>query len=232
MQSSQDNLPKKQESKAEKKPSFKIPFDRIIYFVDGIFAFAMTILVINIAIPTKQQHMDALQVNDFIINNGMYVLNYLLSFLLIAYFWIIYNKLTLNIEKTSLRFVWLNIFLCMFVVLIPFTTNLISYYNFDTWADFIFNLNVLIISLFSYAIYYFTQRDYPEYRYNIHPLERKSLEHTLRLTIIVAVIAGCLSFIIPTYSLLVYLLYIPIVIITKKKLKKKHLSELPTQNHQ
>jgi len=119
---------------------------RIAALSDGIFAIAMTLLVLNISIPDSELVkqiglLEALngQIQEFI--------SYFLSFFLLGIFWIIQHKQMNVIEQTDSTYIWLNILLLLFICLIPFSSSLQSDFINNPISSAIFNGNMLIIGI-------------------------------------------------------------------------------------
>ncbi|MCX5997354.1 MAG: TMEM175 family protein [Chloroflexi bacterium] len=116
---------------------------RIEALADGIFAIAMTLLVLNLSFPLVESSPQSLlkmlsgQVADF--------LSYGLSFILLAIFWIMHHQQFHYIQSTDSKHLWINIFILMFVALVPFSTSIIGDYGVNMIADVFFSSNILII---------------------------------------------------------------------------------------
>ncbi len=55
--------------------------------------------------------------------------NYALSFLLLSIFWIVHHQQFHVIKRSDQRLLWINIFILMFVALMPFSTDLVGDFN-------------------------------------------------------------------------------------------------------
>lgn len=127
---------------------------RIESLTDGVFAIAMTLLVLNLTVPhITQQHalheLPALlsaQAND--------LFSYFLSFFLLAVFWIIHHRQFHFIERTDGRHLWLNIFILMFIALIPFTTSLVGLYPSLGYTNLCFSGNMLVLGCLFFLNWY------------------------------------------------------------------------------
>jgi len=117
---------------------------RLEALTDGIFAFAMTLLIISFDVPTTLKGIDA---GSLIMSQSDRLFNYFLSFALLAIFWYVNNQISHHIRKTDTIHLWLNIITLMFVVFIPFSTSLISQHPDSTAGEFFFALNVFLVSL-------------------------------------------------------------------------------------
>ncbi len=78
---------------------------RIAALSDGIFAIAMTILVLNINIPDKELVKQIGLLNALLANVQEFY-TYFLSFFLLGVFWGIQHKQMNVIEKTDSTYIW------------------------------------------------------------------------------------------------------------------------------
>jgi len=117
---------------------------RIEALTDGIFAFAMTLLIISFDVPATLKGIDA---GSFIVSQSDRLFNYFLSFALLAIFWLVNNQISHHIRKTDAIHLWLNIITLMFVVFIPFSTSLISAHPDNTAGELFFALNIFLVSI-------------------------------------------------------------------------------------
>jgi uncharacterized membrane protein len=128
---------------------------RVETLTDGIFAIAMTLLVLGIevpqaGIPPALQGLLASLYPDIII--------YVLAFLALAVFWVLHHQMFHFIRSLDSFMLWLNIVWLLFVGLMPFTSNLADTYYPDMLAELIFGLNVLVISLIVLVQWYHVTR--------------------------------------------------------------------------
>lgn len=122
------------------------PLNRIAALSDGIFAIAMTILVLNISIPDKEMVIQ-IGLLKALLNQSQEFYTYFLSFFLLSIFWIIQHKQMNVVQKADFKYLWFNILLLAFICLIPFSASILSDFNTNPIAASIFNGNMLIIGL-------------------------------------------------------------------------------------
>ena len=186
---------------------------RIESLTDGIFAIAMTLLVLNLAIPEAQNTLTpALGLHDLLKGQAHKFFNYALSFILLAIFWMIHHQQFHFIKRTNHTHLWLNISGLMFIALIPFSTSLIDDYRNSGIAQFFFGLNLFIIGIFLRWSWTYATAGYRLVDQNIVP-ERIALSRRREAVIpLVSLLAIVLSLINPAVSSYIYLL-IPIILV-------------------
>ena len=94
------------------------PKERLANFTDSIFAFAITLLVLNI-MQTYVPAGDRSLFPDFIKHASIFV-TFTLTFLIVSRFWISHTRLFALIREYDRRIIDLNIALLFFITLFPF----------------------------------------------------------------------------------------------------------------
>ena len=121
--------------------------DRHVAITDGVFAIAMTILVLEIAVPAVSNITSHAAVNSYIMNYlAPTVLIYFISFYLVYNFWET-TTILFSFKKISNNVLLLNMITLASVCLIPFATgSLFEFYNY-TEVNILFSLLILAISI-------------------------------------------------------------------------------------
>jgi uncharacterized membrane protein len=99
---------------------------RLETFCDGVFAIAMTLLIIDIKIPSTveiKNTSDFWLVLEHIIPS---IFAFVLSFFVILITWVNHHACLKLVNKTSASFIYSNGFLLLTVVFIPFPTSLMG----------------------------------------------------------------------------------------------------------
>jgi len=96
---------------------------RVLALSDGVFAIAATLLIIEVAVPVNAG--DA-RLSRALLALWPRYLAYLLSFLVIARFWVIHRQTFRLIARFDSALVWLNLLLLMFVAFLPFPTAVLG----------------------------------------------------------------------------------------------------------
>ena len=124
---------------------------RLETLTDGIFAIAMTLLVLNLNIPESMRQIDDGELHQLLLSQAHKFVNYILSFVLLAVFWILHHNEFHFIKRTDRTHIWINTLLLMFIVLIPFSTSLIGDFSNDWMGSFFFACNLFILGTLFYA---------------------------------------------------------------------------------
>lgn len=98
---------------------------RLEAFSDGVFAVAITLLVLNIKIPGLETDEKLLQ--EFVSNWPM-LIAYITSFATIGVMWINHHRLFTHIKRINTPLMLLNLLLLLFIVFVPVPTALLAEY--------------------------------------------------------------------------------------------------------
>lgn len=181
---------------------------RIEALADGIFAIAMTLLVLTLTLPDMAQ--TKLSLSQLLADQWPKFFNYALSFVLLAIFWIVHHQQFHVIRRTDRGHVWINIGILMFVALMPFSTDVVGSYGNETLAELLFSANLMVLGLLFLLNWWYACRNH---RLVDHDLDRETIVGGIRrscVTPVVAAISMVLSLFIPRWGLMVYML-IPII---------------------
>lgn len=186
-----------------------LKISRIEGLMDGIFAIAMTILVLDLHLPSSIS-MDNMPY--FLTHNALSRLFiYIGSFIILGTLWIAMNFQLGLLERLNRPYLWCNVFYLMAVCVVPFSASLLGTYP-ENYASIIFYAcNLLCISLCQFMIaqcahYYKLNNDYfpAAVRYAI--LKRIALAPVFYISsLIVAYWNIKLAFILLTAPTLIYM---------------------------
>ncbi len=134
---------------ADLQHSLVLPKDRIIRLTDGIFAIAMTLLVLGIQVPTFPVPVTAAEFSAYVIGILPEIATYMVSFILLAIFWLDHH-IFFKIKRTNTILTWINVLWLMAITFVPFSTSLVGRYGQFQLAQLIFDLNMLAIGVLWY----------------------------------------------------------------------------------
>jgi uncharacterized membrane protein len=93
---------------------------RLEAFSDGVFAIAITLLVLDLAIPESGPALDR------VLDAWPFYLAYVVSFLTIGGAWIAHTAVTDRLARADLGLLRLNLLLLLVVAVLPFPTRLVA----------------------------------------------------------------------------------------------------------
>lgn len=101
--------------------SWLLPKGRLEAFSDGVFAIAITLLVLELAVPPAGKAL-----REALVEEWPAYLGYLISFAFIGGAWMAHSTTTRFIRAVDAAWMRLNLLLLLLVSLLPFTTSLLA----------------------------------------------------------------------------------------------------------
>jgi TMEM175 potassium channel family protein len=103
----------------------KIRLEHVVSFSDAIFAFSITFMAVTIQIPNLPENLTQAQVIRNLIGElGPRFAIFVISFFVIAAYWISYHQIFNHIAGSHVVIVWLNLLFLFFITIIPFAVDL------------------------------------------------------------------------------------------------------------
>ncbi len=125
---------------------------RIDSLVDGIFAVAMTLLVIELKIP-ESAHV---QNNTGLLNAFGHLvpkfISWVISFFVLTLFWFGHHRSFHYVKHVDARLIALNLLFLAFVTLMPFASALSGEYVILLAAQVFYSFNMIMVALFAMLI--------------------------------------------------------------------------------
>jgi uncharacterized membrane protein len=143
----------------------ELSIGRLVAFTDGVFAIAITLLVLNFDEPRGPDSEILHQLTD----QWPSVLAYFLSFAVIGRFWIIHHRVYAGMERLDSGLLSLNLVYLAFVVLIPFTTEVLGDYSDTSEAVVLYGAVLGGVALFNWLMI-----RHALLREHIHPERRRA----------------------------------------------------------
>src|SRR4051812_36155683 len=106
---------------------------------DGVFAVALTLLVLDIRAPDSDQA----KLLDELVKLLPHILAFILSFLIVTFYWTAHQVLFNSIHRSDRYLLWFNALHLLFVVFLPFSTAILAQFHDTPLAVDIYGLNVI-----------------------------------------------------------------------------------------
>ena len=119
--------------------------NRIEALADGIFAVAMTLLVLDIKSPQNRAFETTGDLVDHLVALEHSFAMYAISFLVLAIFWIAHHVLFHFVRHVDRRLLWLNISFLLLVTFVPFSTDLLGDHGHLTLPVVVYGMNLLAL---------------------------------------------------------------------------------------
>jgi uncharacterized membrane protein len=184
---------------------YHISKNRLETLVDGIFAIAMTLLVLGINPPKPQETLAPTVLSGMIYDLVPQVFLFVVAFLVLALFWLGHHRQFHFVHLVDPPLLWINILILISIVFVPFSTDIAGDYPFVLSAVLLFHANMLIAGLL-FAIQW---RHISRHEHLCEPVPEGKIvrQRFLRSSLVpaVAVIAVVIAMVSPPLSLLTYL---------------------------
>jgi uncharacterized membrane protein len=110
----------------KKREGHEVEFGRIVAFSDGVFSIAITLLVLALDLPKDLSNG---QVAHALWDEREQLFAYAISFAVIARFWIVHHGFFSEVKAFDGRLISLNMLYLGFLVLIPFSSQVLGEYG-------------------------------------------------------------------------------------------------------
>lgn len=117
---------------------------RLTALTDGVFAIAMTLMVIDLTLPKEKPVHD---LAEALLALWPGFVAYAISFGLLGIYWSAHHSMFRFIQKTSHELVWLNVVFLAFVSLIPFSTSVLAAHHGEPLALAVYGGTQMMIGL-------------------------------------------------------------------------------------
>lgn len=185
--------------------------NRLEALVDGVFAFAMTLLAVSLTVPSIPKSEAAVELPAYM--NSMYpeFLSFIIAFFILASFWIVHHEHFHFLRSVDRVLLWLNILILIFVVLVPFSTNLSGDYSQVQIACIVFHVNMIVLGILFFIQWQYIIRRPSLLNMSVPP-SRAHDSALYRFSFILAAGIGIIvTFYSPSFSMLSYLV-VPLTI--------------------
>ena len=120
--------------------------ERLCAFSDGVYAIALTLLVLDLKVPEAPGITDSELMTDLVQQLPNFVA-YFVGFCLVARFWMNHHRIFQSAVLCDEWALSLNLAHLFFISLVPYTASLIGHYEGDRIAAIIFSSNLGLSSL-------------------------------------------------------------------------------------
>lgn len=196
--------------KPKKAETRWLTLNRIAALTDGIFAIVMTILVLSLDLPEKVELMNETQIRDFLHSQWHVLYIYFLSFMILAKFWTAHHSQFSHLKATNPTHLWLNIIFLMFIALLPFTSSLSGELPIYWLSQIPFHLNMFLISITFLMSWQYASKERRLLKDDVSENLVRYITLLACMTPLIAVVCMGMTFIVPAYSSIPYLM-IPII---------------------
>ena len=179
-----------------------LPKNRLETLVDGVFAIAMTILVLELRPPPT---LGPGGLADDLVALWSRFATFFISFIVLGVYWFAHHQVFHFVLRVNRTLVWLNILFLMGIALVPFAASLLGSYPGDPIALSLYGAVLGLLAALGYLIWWYLTGD----RGLIEPGLDAALVHKVRVWLaigpVITPVAIAVSFVNTTVALLIYL---------------------------
>src|SRR3954470_10960058 len=201
--------------------------ERFIFFSDGVFAICITLLVIEIKVPSHDElkiFTDA-HLWDYLSQDFLKFLGFFISFGVVGHYWTVHHRIFGYLKNYTISLLWINLAFLFSVVLLPFSSGLLSEYasNTNMYLPYaVYVANMCLTGLMNCWLWLYVSN--PKRNLLTHKISHARIQLGLYRSIVVPVIfilALGVSFVFPMFSRFIPILIPAIIHWGMKGLEKK-----------
>ena len=132
--------------------------ERLAALSDGVFAVAMTLLVLDLHSPAAQVVHSEYDLWRALVALSPRLLTYLMSFLTLGIFWVGQQTQLNHLARSDRHLTWIHIAFLFAVTITPFSTMLLAEFIRYRLALLVYWINVLLLGAVLYATWGYTVR--------------------------------------------------------------------------
>ncbi len=198
-------------------PDIKI--EHVISFSDAVFAFAITLMALTIDIPELPPNLSQSELLQRLDDSYPQLEDYIISFAVIAIFWISYHQVFNHIKGSNISMVYLNLLFLLFITLLSLTTSFVTNYASYQIPYIIYCTVVIMTSSLLVLIWWYATKKYRLVDKGMHPLFIKGTFFALLAIPIIFSISIGISFIDLDIAQYFWLGIIPMNVLIRYKYK-------------
>jgi uncharacterized membrane protein len=164
--------------------------DRLLALTDGVVAIALTLLVLQLQVPASHGLEDPNSASALwhaLDVDGSELTSYLVSFVVIAQFWLVHHRVLRSMRGHSEPLAWRNFGFLLALTLMPFTSDLMGRYGSNPLAVTLFGINLVALSLSTQWI--FVYADHHRLLTDARRSDHEDLTARVRAALVIGIVA-------------------------------------------
>lgn len=184
--------------------------NRVEALADGLFAIAMTILVLGFKLPNLPETAPNVQVAPAIWALWPAFVTYAVAFIGIGIYWILHHYVFHVVRAIDGTLMWLNLLFFLFISVLPFTVQLVNQFHRAPITPVLMGTNLAIVGWLLYAQWVYILRDKDLLVDHFAHWYRDAVSLRITLAPVAATLTTLICFWSISTSLAVYLAILPI----------------------
>ena len=198
---------------------------RLETLADGIFAIAMTLLVLNVQVPQIPAHLVGERLPRALFDLWPRFLSFALSFVVVGVYWVGHHNQFHYVRRVDRPFMWLNILFLMCIAFVPFSAALLGQYVHQQIAVAIYGLNLVVVGAVLYLIWWYATSGRRLVDPDLSPRVVQAGGRRVLAGVVSYLAAVCLSLASITLSVALYIL-VPILYILPGRIDRHLMGRL------
>jgi uncharacterized membrane protein len=141
----------------EPESEAEFDYDRTVALSDGVFAIALTLLVLTIAVPDLQGQAKN-QLADKLSDQLPQLLSYVVSFAVLSLMWVRHHGLFRKLTRITFPITVLNLAYLAVIAFLPYPTSLIGRYGNQSVSVVVYAVTIIVIMVMTAGIRAYTDR--------------------------------------------------------------------------
>lgn len=144
-------------SDAEAAEDISADNGRILSLSDGVFAFAMTLMVLQFDTPSPER-VAAGKLARSVIDHWPSLISYTLTFSVVANYWVVHHRTFHFIKAHDAGLIWINIAFLLCVSFLPFPTDVMGEYDRSGFAAGFYSACMVLTSAILTLMWWYVSR--------------------------------------------------------------------------
>ena len=180
--------------------------NRIEALIDGIFAVALTLLVLDIKLPEGVTYTTNEALWNRLVGLERHFVIYAISFVVIGIYWVAHHVQFHYVRYTDRRLIWINMLFLLLISFLPFATDLVGDHEDLILPVEIYGVTLLLLSGLNFVhLRYLTRHPHLATR-ELNSVAVKLLKRRMALFTLVPLLSMILAFYSTRVALFAYLL--------------------------
>jgi uncharacterized membrane protein len=121
-------------------------FSRVLAFSDGVFAIAMTLLVVGITVPTISDADSPGELAKALGDEQAALISFFISFAVIGRYWVAHHQFVARLAAMDGGQITINLVYLAFIAFLPFPTDLLGNYFENPFSVAVYAVTIAVVS--------------------------------------------------------------------------------------
>jgi uncharacterized membrane protein len=198
--------------------------NRVLAISDGVFAFAVTLLVLDLAVPVLSQGASSADLWKALSKEYVSFLSYITSFLIASIWWNAHNGNFRRIRNCDSTLRWLNLLFLLWIALLPFFTKILDQYNTLQIAVVLYATDQAAAGIFMTLSWWYASKNHRLVDKNLKKSTIRSRLLNNAVAPLFFIISMGISFIGPNIATYSWFAMFPVLVLTHHRERKSEKS--------